>query len=242
MDIELFSAGLLQALAPVLGVVLFVAFSCFWLWIIGRAIFSFIMSIAATVRKINVALHRVSDAVRTIVAFVRQYPSVFGIVAVNGIPLVGVLWYGWEPFAVLFTYWLQTGFIGFFSLLKIKKVAEFSPPERQIGVIAFAVRHTKRAVSVSEIIRDYVGVYWFGMITSLLFLVFFTWFASIDTFSFRVLLSAPVVFGIAIRESFGVIAIGTVSFLFNHGYSYFFNFVGKQEFLHSDLAAQLSDP
>ncbi|MDO8600366.1 MAG: DUF6498-containing protein [bacterium] len=242
MDVELFSTGSFQTLTPVLGVVLFIAFSCFWLWIIGRAIFSFLMSIAAAAKSIGSALHRVPDSTRTIIDFVRKYPSVFGIVAVNGIPLAGVLWYGWEPFAVLFTYWLQTGFIGFFSFLKIKKVAEFSPPERQIRVVAFAVRHTKGAVPVSKIIRDYVGVYWFGMITSLLFLIFFTWFASIDTFSFRVLLSAPIVFGIAIRESFGVIVIGTASFLFNHGYSYFFNFVGKQEFLHSDLAAQLSDP
>jgi len=242
MNIESFFSGFFQVLAPVFGIFLFIAFTCFWFWIIGRSIFSFITAIATTTRGIGAAVPRVPNALRTIIAFLRQYPSITGIVAVNLIPFVGVVWYEWEPFSVLFIYWIQTGIIGFFSFLKIKKVAEFSVPERAIRVMAFTVRHTNRTVPVSKIIRDYVRVYWFGMITSLLFLIFFTWFASIDTFSFWALVSAPVAFGVATRESFGVIVIGTVLFLCNHSYSYFFNFVDKQEFLRSDIATQLSDP
>ena len=226
--------GLSQILLPIVGILIGLAIAVLLFWMIIRAIIEALKGIIAAVRKVPFALG-------TIFLFLRQYPSVIGMVGVNLIPFAGVIWYDWTPFSVIFIYWLQTGIIGFFSLLKIKKVAEFSEPELQIRVIAFAVWHSGKPRPVSEIIHDFVGVYVFGMFTSLLFLIFFTWFESIDVFSFGALINSPFAFAAAIQESIGVIFLGITTFFLNHGYSYIFNFVGKKEFLHSDLPAQLSD-
>lgn len=233
---------LFQLFKIVLPLLFGLGFVVFWLWFFGRMVYLFFKSIFLAAKAVSTLASRIPDTSATAFNFLRQYPSVIGIIAVNLIPFAGVVWYDWKPFSVIFIYWLQTGIIGFFSLLKIKKVTDFSPPEHKIRVMAFAVRPSGRARPVAEIIRDFVGVYAFGMFTSLLFLVFFTWFDSIDAFSFRSLLGSPLAFVAAIQESFGVILLGTMTFFLNHGYSYIFNFVGKKEFLRSDLPAQLSDP
>ena len=42
-------------------------------------------------------------------------------------PIIGVLFFDWDPFAVVSLYWAETLIIGFYAILKI-----ISAPERQI--------------------------------------------------------------------------------------------------------------
>ncbi|MDP3696681.1 MAG: DUF6498-containing protein [Candidatus Taylorbacteria bacterium] len=227
-----------QIILPLVGIMAGIAFAVFWLWMLLRVIHAILKGI------INFfsLLRKAPEVIRPIFLFLKTYPSVISIVAVNLMPLIGVIWFGWSSFSILFTYWVQTGIIGYFSLLKIKKVAEFSPAELPIRVMAFAVRRSKKAKLVTEIIRDYRGVYLFGMVASIIPLIFFTGYASKGVFNFSVFSSSFYITALAVRDSFGIIVFGSLLFVLNHGYSYIVNFVGKKEFLHSNLAIQLSDP
>ena len=45
--------------------------------------------------------------------------TVLFLIAVNLIPLFGVLFFGWSLFSIMFLYWIENGIIGFFNILKI---------------------------------------------------------------------------------------------------------------------------
>ncbi len=45
--------------------------------------------------------------------------SVLFLIAVNMMPLFGVLFFGWSLFSVMFLYWIENGIIGFFNIFKI---------------------------------------------------------------------------------------------------------------------------
>jgi len=47
------------------------------------------------------------------------------LVIANIIPLIGVLFFGWKLFDVMFLYWLESAIIGFFNIFKIIKVSGF---------------------------------------------------------------------------------------------------------------------
>jgi hypothetical protein len=44
--------------------------------------------------------------------------TVLFLIAVNLIPLFGVLFFGWSLFSIMFLYWIENGIIGFFNILK----------------------------------------------------------------------------------------------------------------------------
>ena len=50
-------------------------------------------------------------------------PTTLGIVAANLVPAVGVLFFGWDAFAVVFLYWLENAVIGFFNVFKMALAA-----------------------------------------------------------------------------------------------------------------------
>lgn len=45
--------------------------------------------------------------------------SIAFIIAANLVPIIGVLFFDWSLFQIIFIYWCETGIIGFFSILKI---------------------------------------------------------------------------------------------------------------------------
>jgi uncharacterized protein DUF6498 len=45
--------------------------------------------------------------------------TVLFLIAVNLIPLFGVLFFGWSLFSIKFLYWIENGIIGFFNIPKI---------------------------------------------------------------------------------------------------------------------------
>ncbi|MEK7090297.1 MAG: DUF6498-containing protein, partial [Patescibacteria group bacterium] len=175
-------------------------------------------------------------------SFFRAFPPTITIVGANIIPLAGVIWFSWSPFEALFTYWVQTVIIYRFALAKLKRVTEFSPPERSLRVMAFDVRKARKAVPVEKLIRDFKSVSKFGMISTIVFLIFMAGYISKGSFGIDLIFHSAKEFLISIQESWGAILIGSTAFLAHHSYSYSFNFIGKKEFLQADLAQQLRIP
>jgi hypothetical protein len=52
-------------------------------------------------------------------------PSVLVLLIVNVLPLLGVLFWGWDLFLLLMLYWMETGIIGFWHFLKLGIVAKW---------------------------------------------------------------------------------------------------------------------
>jgi hypothetical protein len=46
-------------------------------------------------------------------------PSVLALIAANVVPLLGVLWFGWEVFPLLLLFWFENLIIGAFNVLKM---------------------------------------------------------------------------------------------------------------------------
>lgn len=50
-------------------------------------------------------------------------PSVIFLIGANLVPLIGVVWWGWDLFSLMALYWIETGIVGFFTLLHLMLVA-----------------------------------------------------------------------------------------------------------------------
>jgi hypothetical protein len=46
-------------------------------------------------------------------------PSLPLIIALNLLPVAGLLWWGWTPFSVFYLFWIETLIVAFFNFLKI---------------------------------------------------------------------------------------------------------------------------
>ena len=46
-------------------------------------------------------------------------PSVLILVAANLLPIVGVVFWGWDAFVLLMLYWLETAVIGFWTIVRV---------------------------------------------------------------------------------------------------------------------------
>ncbi len=54
---------------------------------------------------------------------IKKHNSLILLILANTIPLFGVLFFGWDLFAIIFLYWLESAVIGFYNIFKLKKVA-----------------------------------------------------------------------------------------------------------------------
>jgi hypothetical protein len=61
-------------------------------------------------------------------AKVRQYGSGIVLVVMNLIPLVGVVFFGWSGFNIVFLYWSENVIIGFFNVLKMLTAGAIGDP------------------------------------------------------------------------------------------------------------------
>jgi hypothetical protein len=59
------------------------------------------------------AWYRVGSSVGALVA----------LIVANLVPLVGVLWFGWNVWAILIIYWLENGIVGLFNVLKMGRAS-----------------------------------------------------------------------------------------------------------------------
>lgn len=59
------------------------------------------------------------------------------LVAANAVPVLGVLFFGWRLGEVLFLFWLESGIVGFYGILRMALVARW----RALGLVPFFVLH-----------------------------------------------------------------------------------------------------
>ncbi len=64
--------------------------------------------------------------------------AVVALLAANAIPLVGVLFFGWNVWTILIVYWLENGIVGVFNVLKMA-YAEGEPESPAVRASTFRI-------------------------------------------------------------------------------------------------------
>lgn len=180
--------------------------------------------------------------------------SVMSLLAVNVLPLVGVLFFGWNTFNVVFVYWLENVIIGVINLLKIltckpdpkllaEKVAERNPQADET-----------EQQKISEAVEEFQDSGQTAMqLSKLFFAPFFTVHYGGFCFGHGIFVCAMLGDGGPFRGGgplellgdafqggwFWLTAIGLFT---SHLLSYFTNFLGRGEYRHTAPPEQMFAP
>jgi len=166
-----------------------------------------------------------------LVAWYRIGSSVGAVVALlvaNAIPLIGVLFLGWNVWTILTIYWLENGVVGIFNILKMARAEGPEPTGRAatlyngrpIGTTAGA-----KAALIPFFIVHY-GIFWFVHGIFVLTLPAFFSLMSDDGMTLDL---GPVVFA----------ALGLA---ISHGLSFWWNFLHGGEYRRTAAAALMFAP
>ncbi len=148
-------------------------------------------------------------------------PSTLLLVLANLMPVYGVLFLSWKVFPLLFLFWLENVYIGFFNILKMimSKPGNVANWLGKLFMVPFFTFH-------------------YGMFTAVHGIFVIILFGS-KTMNF----SGPVA-----PETFLQIVqlnkLGYVAFMLfiSHGFSFLWNYIGKKEYETSDLSTLMTKP
>jgi len=141
-------------------------------------------------------------------------PTAIALIVANLVPLVGVLFFDWSLFTIMFFFWLESAVIGFFNILKLVIVANIL----SIIMVPFFVVH--------------YGAFMSGH------LVFIFALFSPEEMSFSGFFPPPDLLISHIMNVWPAFLGACLS----HGISFFYNFIGKKEFRRSTPEKQMMAP
>ena len=158
----------------------------------------------------------------------RSAPSSRCVVA-NAIPLIGVLFLGWNVWTILTIYWLENGVVGVFNILKMARAEGPEPTGRAatlyngrpVGTTAGA-----KAALIPFFIVHY-GIFWVVHGIFVLTLPQFQAFGGESA---------------GIRSDPVAILIVLVGLFISHGVSFRLNYIGRGEYLRTSVSAQMNAP
>ena len=169
-----------------------------------------------------------------------SYAAVAALILANVVPLAGVLWFGWDVWAILIIYWLENGIVGLFNVLKMRRAegsedgssASGAATRRRLNGFRINGRPpsgSDEAALVPFFIMHY-GIFWVvhGVFVLLL-----------PTFGAMGADGAPD-FGTTLNPL--AILFVLVGLFISHGLSYRLNYIGRGEYLRTTAAQQMFAP
>ncbi|MEK7202266.1 MAG: DUF6498-containing protein [Patescibacteria group bacterium] len=161
-----------------------------------------------------------------------QWGSILALIGANAIPVIGVLWWGWQLPALLFGYWLETAIVCSYTFLKILG----SQATDEISEVYYRY-HPARGFSFfiadkGHYATEFINRSFWLLIINLFFiwLIFLPTTLSSGVFS----LFSPTA---GLQTDFNLAKIATthwlplaVALLLSHGYSFLANYVFKKEY------------
>jgi hypothetical protein len=157
------------------------------------------------------------------------------LLAVNAIPLVGVLFLGWDLATIVATYWLENGVIGLFAIGRIataqrSSLAIAGPIPGVASTTLSRIGSLERIFLVPFFCVHY-GMFWFvhGVFVWAALPSVFAGFSGGD-------MSAPA------GPNVGVVLTMGIPLMLSHGASFVFNWLGGGEFRASTPSAEMAAP
>lgn len=129
------------------------------------------------------------------------------LIVANFLPILGVLFWDWSLFNIMFLYWLESAIIGFYSILKIIKTD--------------GIRSIFSVFNFLLLFIPFMAIHFliiFGILTYPIFIG-----VSIKSF----LAGNP-----ELIHSFSIVLPALIVIVISHGISYYLNFIKKKEYLH----------
>lgn len=165
------------------------------------------------------AWYRVTSSVGAVVA----------LVAANAVPLLGVLFFGWNVWTILIVYWLENGIVGALNIAKMAMAqGDVSAVSATWNVNGRGVSAMMKAGLIPFFIMHY-GIFWLVHGVFVLTLPIFGSMGSGD---------ADMTTGM----SPGTILLAVVALTISHAVSYRFNFIGGGEYRRVSAAGQMFAP
>jgi hypothetical protein len=166
-----------------------------------------------------VAWYRIGSSVGAVVA----------LIVANAIPLVGVLFLGWNVWTILTIYWLENGVVGVFNVLKMAKAAGPEPTGRAATLYnGRPVANTAAAkATLIPFFLVHYGIFWVVHGIFVLTLPQFQAFGGESA---------------GLRNDPLAVAIVLIGMVISHGVSYRYNYIGRGEYLRTSVSAQMSAP
>ena len=156
--------------------------------------------------------------------------AVVALVVANAIPLLGVLFLGWNVWTILIVYWLENGIVGAFNIAKISKAQgpyEGSTSSMRLNGRSMSDVANARSGLIPFFILHY-GIFW---AVHGVFVLMLPVFGGIDSTTDMTIGADPL-----------TILFAIVALTISHGVSYVFNFIGRGEYLRVSPAAQMFAP
>lgn len=148
-----------------------------------------------------------------------------GLVVANLVPLVGVLFYGWNAHSILVVYWLESGVVGVESVLKILRAAGEDDPEElphmqlnERSVRGFVGRSNRK---IAGFFVSHYGGFWLAH--------------GVFVLIFPAAVEMP-------RASLRVIPLALVGLAVYHALSFRLNYVDGREFERTGPVTQMIEP
>jgi len=169
-----------------------------------------------------------------------SYGAVATLIVANLVPLFGVLWFGWDVWAILIIYWLENGVVGFFNVLKMRRASGLETPvegpsgARRARITGMTINGRsasgmEKAALIPFFIMHY-GIFW---LVHGVFVLTLPLFAAMGA-------DGQPDFGTTLDP--GAILFVLAGLTISHGVSYRFNYIGRGEYLRTTAAAQMFAP
>lgn len=169
-----------------------------------------------------------------------SYSAVVALILANLVPLIGVLWFGWDVWGILIIYWLENGIYGLFNVLKMRRA---EGPEDSSPIATAETRRRLNGYRVNG--RPPSGfdkaalVPFFIMHYGIFWVVHGIFVLTLPLFAFTGADGEPD-FGTTLNP-LGILLV-VVGLFISHGLSYRLNYIGRGEYLRTTAAQQMFAP
>jgi hypothetical protein len=192
-----------------------------------------------------VAWYRITSSVGAVVA----------LVAANAIPLLGVLFLGWNVWTILIIYWLENGIVGVYNVLKMARAEGTATPDAgRVTMNGRPIDGAAKAALIPFFVLHY-GIFW---TVHGVFVLTFPLFAGIGDVAgspgvlepgFPDLPLDPGLLPSDDRApdmtagfSLATVLFAAVALVISHGVSFWLDFLGRGEYRRVSAAGQMFAP
>ena len=174
-----------------------------------------------------------------------SYGAVAALLVANSIPLIGVLFLGWNVWTMLTVYWLENGVVGFFNVLKMARaegpilggVATMSLMRNGVPINGSA-----KAVLIPFFILHY-GIFWLVHGVFILALPTFMAFRPLSVFGDGGFGDGGFTDGSpGITSDPRALVLVIIGLFISHGVSYWLNYIRREEYKRTSVARQMAAP
>lgn len=195
--------------------------------------------------------------VERLVAWYRLTSSVGAVVALvvaNAIPLLGVLFLGWNVWTILVIYWLENGIVGGYNVLKMLKAEGRGVAGGSMTMNGRPVDPSSKAALVPFFVLHY-GIFW---AVHGVFVLTFPLFAGLGDAGGPPFTMDPTFPDLPLEPgsfpepepttdmttgfSIGTVVFAVVALVISHGVSYWANYLGNGEYRRVSAASQMFSP